>query len=71
LCHQVLSQRIEQRLCDHDTCVTDPERTHGPRPYTGIMASIDAMNWREFEHHIAALLAPRRLHGRRRARRPR
>ncbi|MET7897822.1 restriction endonuclease [Streptomyces mirabilis] len=49
-------QRIEQRLCDHDTRITDLERTRGPRPYTGIMASIDAMNWREFEHHIAVLL---------------
>lgn len=49
-------QRIEQRLCDHDTRITDLERTRGPRPYTGIMASIDAMNWREFEHHIAGLL---------------
>ncbi|MHA5048112.1 restriction endonuclease [Streptomyces sp. SD15] len=49
-------QRIEQRLCNHDTRITDLERTRGPRPYTGIMASIDAMNWREFEHHIAVLL---------------
>lgn len=49
-------QRIEKRLCDHDTRVTELERTRGPRPYTGIMASIDAMNWREFEHHIAVLL---------------
>jgi HJR/Mrr/RecB family endonuclease len=49
-------QRVEQRLCDHDTRITDLERTRGPRQYTGIMASIDAMNWREFEHHIAVLL---------------
>ncbi|WP_369260636.1 restriction endonuclease [Streptomyces sp. R35] len=49
-------QRIEQRLCDHDTRITDLELTRGPRPYTGIMASIDAMNWREFEHHVAVLL---------------
>jgi hypothetical protein len=49
-------QRIEQRLCDHDTRITDLERTRGPRPYTGVMASIDAMNWREFEHHVAVLL---------------
>jgi len=49
-------QRVEQRLCDHDTRITDLEHTRGPRPYTGIMASIDAMNWREFEHHIAVLL---------------
>ncbi|WP_327430120.1 restriction endonuclease [Streptomyces sp. NBC_01236] len=49
-------QRVEQRLCDHDTRITDLERTSGPRQYTGIMASIDAMNWREFEHHIAVLL---------------
>ncbi|MFD4523678.1 restriction endonuclease [Streptomyces sp. NPDC058470] len=49
-------QRIEQRLCDHDTRITDLEHTRGPRLYTGIMASIDAMNWREFEHHVAVLL---------------
>ncbi|WP_406331408.1 restriction endonuclease [Streptomyces sp. NBC_00203] len=49
-------QRVEQRLCDHDTRITDLERTRGPRQYTGIMASIDAMNWREFEDHIAVLL---------------
>ncbi|MGQ4387954.1 restriction endonuclease [Streptomyces sp. SAS_270] len=49
-------QRVEQRLCDHDTRITELEHTRGPRPYTGIMASIDAMNWREFEHHIAVLL---------------
>ncbi|GGN66047.1 hypothetical protein GCM10011579_037200 [Streptomyces albiflavescens] len=49
-------QRVEQRLCDHDARITDLEHTRGPRPYTGIMASIDAMNWREFEHHIAVLL---------------
>lgn len=49
-------QRIEQRLGGHDTRITDLERTRGPHPYTGIMASIDAMNWREFEHHIAVLL---------------
>ncbi|MFI0964292.1 restriction endonuclease [Streptomyces sp. NPDC021080] len=49
-------QRIERRLCDHDTRITELERTGGPRRYTGIMASIDAMNWREFEHHVADLL---------------
>ncbi|MFE9875616.1 restriction endonuclease [Streptomyces sp. NPDC005784] len=49
-------QRIEQQLCGHETRITELERTRGPRRYTGITASIDAMNWREFEHHVAVLL---------------
>ncbi|WP_328554513.1 restriction endonuclease [Streptomyces sp. NBC_00358] len=49
-------QRIEQQMCGHETRITELERTRGPRQYTGIMASIDAMNWREFEHHVAVLL---------------
>ncbi|WP_328969525.1 restriction endonuclease [Streptomyces sp. NBC_00239] len=27
-----------------------------PRPHAGVMAGMDAMNWREFEHHVAGLL---------------
>ncbi|MFD7439929.1 restriction endonuclease [Streptomyces sp. NPDC059909] len=49
-------QKIERRLCDHQRRLRHLEHAQGPRPYTGIMASIDAMNWREFEHHVAVLL---------------
>ncbi|MCT4354864.1 restriction endonuclease [Streptomyces sp. Je 1-79] len=49
-------ERIEHRLGDHALRLRHLEHTQGPRPYTGIMASIDGMNWREFEHHVAILL---------------
>ncbi|WP_415947823.1 restriction endonuclease [Streptomyces sp. KLOTTS4A1] len=49
-------ERVERRLCDHHRRLRHLEYAQGPRAYTGIMASIDAMNWRDFEHHVAALL---------------
>ncbi|WP_282695060.1 restriction endonuclease [Streptomyces sp. CC208A] len=49
-------QRIERRVGDHEFRLRHLERVQGPRPYTGVMASIDGMNWREFEHHVAVLL---------------
>ncbi|MFE7324493.1 restriction endonuclease [Streptomyces sp. NPDC057565] len=49
-------KRIERKLRDHHHRLRRLEQAWGPRPYTGIMASIDAMNWREFEHHVAVLL---------------
>lgn len=49
-------ERIERKLCHHHRRLRHLEHAQGPRPYTGVMASIDAMNWREFEHHVAALL---------------
>ncbi|MCX4787925.1 MULTISPECIES: restriction endonuclease [unclassified Streptomyces] len=48
--------KVEQKLCNHHHRLRHLEHAQGPRPYTGIMASIDAMNWREFEHHVAVLL---------------
>lgn len=48
--------KVEQKLCNHHHRLRHLEHARGPRPYTGIMASIDAMNWREFEHHVAVLL---------------
>ncbi|WP_432753035.1 restriction endonuclease [Streptomyces sp. JL2001] len=49
-------EKVTQRLCAHHVRLRNLERTQGPRPFTGIMASIDGMNWREFEHHVAVLL---------------
>lgn len=49
-------ETIKRRLGDHDLRIRNLEHAQGPRPYTGIMASIDGMNWREFEHHVAILL---------------
>ncbi|MER5929782.1 restriction endonuclease [Streptomyces sp. NPDC002054] len=41
--------RIRQRLDRH-------EPARGVPALTGIMGTIDAMNWRQFEHHVAGLL---------------
>lgn len=49
-------EKVKQRLCAHHVRLRNLEHTRGPRPFTGIMASIDGMNWREFEHHVAILL---------------
>jgi hypothetical protein len=49
-------EKVERKLCTHHLRLRHLEHAQGPRPYTGIMASIDAMNWREFEHHVAVLL---------------
>lgn len=49
-------EKVEQKLCNHHHRLRHLEHAQGPHPYTGIMASIDAMNWREFEHHVAVLL---------------
>ncbi|MGW6899813.1 restriction endonuclease [Streptomyces sp. NPDC054919] len=49
-------KKIERKLCNHHHRLRHLEQAQGPRPYTGVMASIDAMSWREFEHHVAVLL---------------
>ncbi|WP_406428479.1 restriction endonuclease [Streptomyces sp. NBC_01589] len=49
-------KKIERKLCNHHHRLRRLEQAQGPRPYTGVMASIDAMSWREFEHHVAVLL---------------
>ncbi|MET9786547.1 hypothetical protein [Streptomyces canus] len=49
-------QRIERRLHQHHT----RQRLEGvrdDRPTVGVVAAMDAMNGRTFEHHIAKLLA--------------
>ncbi|MFE7351644.1 restriction endonuclease [Streptomyces sp. NPDC057543] len=49
-------QQIERRLVRHDAQLRRLQHAQEQRPLTGVMASIDAMNWREFEQHIAGLL---------------
>ncbi|MFI6722978.1 restriction endonuclease [Streptomyces sp. R-74717] len=49
-------QQIERRLVRHDIQLRRLQHAQEQRPLTGVMASIDAMNWREFEQHIAGLL---------------
>ncbi|MGW2615995.1 restriction endonuclease [Streptomyces sp. NPDC001500] len=49
-------QRIEKRLRQHHARLQRLEAPREDRPLAGVMASMDAMNGREFEEHIAALL---------------
>ncbi|GAA3373326.1 hypothetical protein GCM10020367_32830 [Streptomyces sannanensis] len=49
-------QRIERKLVQHDVRLRRLERAQEQRGLAGVMASVDAMNWREFEQHIAGLL---------------
>ncbi|MGW9129528.1 restriction endonuclease [Streptomyces sp. NPDC055681] len=48
--------RVQRKLAQHEQRLHRLERTREQRPIAGVMASIDAMNWREFEQHIASLL---------------
>ncbi|WP_030930407.1 restriction endonuclease [Streptomyces sp. NRRL B-24720] len=48
--------RVQRKLAQHEQRLHRLERTREQRPLAGVMASIDAMNWREFEQHIASLL---------------
>ncbi|MER5749352.1 restriction endonuclease [Streptomyces sp. NPDC002088] len=49
-------QSIERRLQQHHARLQRLESPRENRPLAGVMASMDAMNGREFEEHIAALL---------------
>ena len=49
-------QRIERRLHQHHTRLQRLEGTREDRPTVGVMAAMDAMNGRRFEHHVAELL---------------
>ncbi|MET7734942.1 restriction endonuclease [Streptomyces sp. NPDC005402] len=49
-------QRIERRLHQHHTRLKRLEGVRDDRPTVGVMAAMDAMNGRTFEHHIAKLL---------------
>ncbi len=49
-------QRIEKRLRQHHARLQRLESPLEGRPLPGVMASMDAMNGREFEEHVATLL---------------
>ncbi|WP_322621375.1 restriction endonuclease [Streptomyces acidicola] len=49
-------QRVEQRLRQHHARLQRLESPRENRPLAGVMASMDAMNGREFEEHVAELL---------------
>ncbi|TDT28665.1 restriction endonuclease [Streptomyces sp. BK208] len=49
-------QRIEKRLRQHNARLQRLEGHREDRPLAGVMASMDAMNGREFEEHVATLL---------------
>ncbi|MDO0934662.1 DUF2034 domain-containing protein [Streptomyces sp. DG2A-72] len=49
-------QRIERRLQQHHARLQRLESPREDRPLAGVMASMDAMNGREFEKHVAELL---------------
>ncbi|MEU3732172.1 restriction endonuclease [Streptomyces sp. NPDC033538] len=49
-------QRIEKRLRQHHARLQGLEAPREDRPLAGVMASMDAMNGREFEEHVATLL---------------
>ncbi|MER6977664.1 restriction endonuclease [Streptomyces carpinensis] len=49
-------QHIERRLQQHHARLRRLESPRDDRPLAGVMAAMDAMTGREFEHHIATLL---------------
>jgi HJR/Mrr/RecB family endonuclease len=49
-------QRIEKRLRQHSARLQRLEGPREDRPLAGVMASMDAMNGREFEEHVGELL---------------
>jgi restriction system protein len=49
-------QRIERRLHQHHARLQRLESPHKDQPLAGVMAAMDAMTGRRFEHHIAELL---------------
>ncbi|WP_246101751.1 restriction endonuclease [Streptomyces cyaneus] len=49
-------QRIERRLHQHHARLQRLEGVRDDRPAVGVMAAMDGMNGRTFEHHIAKLL---------------
>lgn len=49
-------QRIERKLQQHNARLQRLEGPREDRPLAGVMASMDAMNGREFEEHVAQLL---------------
>jgi restriction system protein len=49
-------ERAQRKLAQHEQRTHRLELAQEKQPISGVMASLDAMNWREFEHHVAGLL---------------
>ncbi|MFF3214728.1 restriction endonuclease [Streptomyces sp. NPDC002886] len=59
--HELISLRedvrqIQQRLVEHDLQLSRLQRGQDVKALTGLIGTIDAMTWKEFEHHVAGLL---------------
>lgn len=49
-------QQIQMRLVEHDLQISRLQHGQDVRALTGVIGTIDAMNWKEFELHVADLL---------------
>ncbi|MFB6524243.1 restriction endonuclease [Streptomyces sp. NPDC056401] len=49
-------QQIQMKLIEHDLQISRLQRGQDVRALTGVIGTIDAMNWKEFELHVAELL---------------
>ncbi|MFD7260058.1 restriction endonuclease [Streptomyces sp. NPDC059874] len=49
-------QQIQMKLVEHDIQLSRLQRGQDVKALTGVIGTIDAMNWREFEEHVAELL---------------
>ncbi|MEV7519136.1 restriction endonuclease [Streptomyces sp. NPDC091371] len=49
-------QQIQMKLIEHDIQLSRLQRGQDVKALTGVIGTIDAMNWREFEEHVAGLL---------------
>lgn len=49
-------QQIQMKLVEHDLQISRLQRGQDVRALTGVIGTIDAMNWKEFELHVAELL---------------
>lgn len=47
---------IQRRLVEHDLQLSRLQRGQDVKALTGVIGTIDAMTWREFEQHVAGLL---------------
>lgn len=49
-------EQIQMKLVEHDLQISRLQRGQDVRALTGVIGTIDAMNWKEFELHVAELL---------------
>ncbi|MFB6615264.1 restriction endonuclease [Streptomyces sp. NPDC056367] len=49
-------EQIQIKLIEHDVQLSRLQRDQDVKALTGVIGTIDAMNWREFEEHVAQLL---------------